>query len=82
MKTYAQNILVGLAQLLCTLFGGWPDETTSSYLWRLERQGRLAGRLFRPVVDWLFFWQPEHCARSYDAERARYHLPPLLRGNP
>ena len=39
-------------------------------------------RNIRPLVDRLFFWQPEHCARSYDAERARYHLPPLLRGNP
>lgn len=81
MKTYFAHVCVGLTQLLCTLVGGWPDETTSSYLWRLERQGKLAGKLFRPLVDRLFFWQPEHCARSYAAERERYHVPPLLRSN-
>lgn len=77
--TYIAHIGVGLTQLLNTVLGGWPDESTSSRLWRLERPGKVAGRLFRPRVDRLFFWQPEHCARAYAAERTRYHLPPMLR---
>lgn len=76
---YTNHIGVALTQLMSTLIGGWPDESTSSYLWRLEQQGKLAGRLFRPLVDTLFFWQPDHCRKAHEAERARYHLPPILR---
>lgn len=28
----------------------------------------------------LFWWQRGHCRLSYEAERRRYQLPPLLRG--
>lgn len=78
--TYLRHIGVALTQLLCALVGGWPDESTSRYLYRLDLQGRLAGRLLRPAVDALFFWQRGHCRLSYEAERRRYQLPPLLRG--
>lgn len=78
--TYIRHIGVALTQLLCAICGGWPDESTSSYLYRLDLQGRLAGRLLHPVVDGLFFWQDGHCRLSYEAERRRYQLPPLLRG--
>lgn len=79
MKRYLTHIGVASTQWLCTLAGGYPDESTSSYLWRLEQQGKPAGRLLRPVVDALFFWQREHCRAAHEAERARYHLPPILR---
>lgn len=79
MAAYLSHIGVALTQLVCTIFGGWPDESTSSYLWRMEQQGKLAGRLFRPLVDRLFFWQSDHCRKAYEAERTRYHLPPILR---
>lgn len=78
--TYIRHIGVALTQLLCAVCGGWPDESTSSYLYRLDLQGNRWGVLLRPVVDALFFWQRGHCRLSYEAERRRYQLPPLLRG--
>ena len=37
--TYGKHILIGLDQLLNTLFMGWPDETLSSRCWRWELEG-------------------------------------------
>jgi hypothetical protein len=79
MKSYLWHIFVALTQLLNTALGGWPDESTSSRLWRLDQQGGTHGHLARKVVDALFFWQSEHCRKSYESERARYQLPPILR---
>lgn len=79
LKTYLWRIFIALTQLLNTLFSGWPDESTSSRLYRLEQQNHPAGLLLRPMVDRLFFWQPHHCRSAYESERNRYQLPPILR---
>ena len=79
MKTYFLHIGVGLTQLLNTLLGGWPDESTSSRLWRLDKQGSVRGRMCRKLVDRLFWWQRGHCGLAYEAERRRYQFPPILR---
>lgn len=48
MKTYLLHLGVALTQLLNTLLGGWPDESLSSRLYRLEQQGNArAARLRR-----------------------------------
>lgn len=73
------GMFIAVDQLICAFFGGYPDETISSYLHRLDVQGKPAGRILRPVVDWLWFWQDDHCHKAYLSERARYHLPPILR---
>lgn len=77
--TYLNHIGIALTQMLNTLTGGWPDESTSSRLWRLEMQGNERAGFLRCVVDLLFFWQHDHCRLAYEAERARYQLPPILR---
>lgn len=79
MARYLINILIGLDQLLTALLGGWPDETISSYAYRLENKGRLFGRWFRPLIDAIFFWQKDHCRRSWQAEAQRRQFPPSLR---
>lgn len=80
MFRYLINILIGLDQLLTAIVGGYPDETLSSYAWRLERQNKLGGRIFRPLIDWLFtLTGPDHCKRSFDDERLRRQMPPELR---
>lgn len=79
MTRYLIHILIGIDQLVTTIVGGFPDETLSSYAWRLERQNKLGGRIFRPLIDWLFFWQDGHCLRSFEDERLRRQLPPDLR---
>lgn len=76
---YFKHILIALTQLLNTLLGGWPDESTSSRLWRLHLQGSPAGTVLAALVDTLFFWQKDHCRKAYEAERSRYQQAPILR---
>ena len=64
MKQRILNILIAIDQLvyvLITLGEGMPDETMSAAAYRLEREGRLAGKIFRPMIDGLFFWDKNHC---------------------
>lgn len=66
------------AWVLLTLGRGSPDETISAALWRMETQGKLAGRLLRPVVDWValkVFKDANHCMGAFVAEVRRAHLP-------
>jgi len=65
------NILISLDQFVfsvITLGGSNPDETMSAAAYRLEQQGRWQGRLFRPLIDMLFFFQKDHCRKSAEAE--------------
>ena len=50
---------------LCCLGGTKRNETASSAAWSLEQDGRWQGKLFRPLIDWLFARiQPNHCANA------------------
>lgn len=76
------NLLIALDQLawvILTLGNGLPDETISAALWRMETQGKLAGRLFRPIVDALFFFDKHHCLKAWQAERSKAQLPTIYR---
>lgn len=79
MAKYFVNILISLDQLLTSLLGGWPDETLSSYAYRLEAQNKFFGRIFRPLIDAIFFWQDNHCEQALIEERLRLQTPPELR---
>jgi hypothetical protein len=68
-----RQFLIGVDQLLNTLFGGYADETISARCWRLQH--RKPYSYLRPAIDGLFFWQDEHCRKSYDAEIKRKHSP-------
>ena len=56
------------------LFNGNPDESISA---RCYREGVILDVVkwdaARVIVDWLFFWESEHCMNSYlvDLEHAR-----------
>lgn len=71
MKQYLLNVAIALDQVLNALRGGSPDETLSAAAWRTEQKGRLFGRLFRPLIDLLFFWQDKHCYEAYLSELHR-----------
>lgn len=74
MKRRILNILIAIDQLvyvLLTLGRGDPDETMSAAAWRLEQNRHWAGRLFRPMIDTLFWFDPDHCRTSYESELAR-----------
>ena len=52
MKQRILNLLIAIDQLLwvvLTLGKDHPDETISAAMWRMERQGKLAGRIFAPA---------------------------------
>lgn len=70
------QILIAVDQLLNTLIGGWADETLSSAAYRSERQGYFWGKLTRPSIDTIFFWQDNHCYNAYLSERNRLQSPP------
>ena len=82
MKRRVLNILICLDQLafsLITLGHASPDETISAGLYRMETQGKWAGRLFRPIVDALFFFDRHHCLKAWCAERSKQQLPGFYR---
>ena len=79
MKQRILNTLIALDQLayvLLTLGAGHPDETLSAAAWRTEQAGKLGGRIFRPLID-MIFWpiERDHCRTAYESERLQRHLP-------
>lgn len=72
-----KNIAIAIDQLLWVLLSlgrGMPDETLSAAAWRMESQGKLAGRILRPLIDTLRRWDVDHCRRSWQAERDRTQI--------
>ena len=80
------NLLIALDQLawvLLTLGKGYPDETISAAAWRMEQEGKLAGRVLRPLIDALFRpLERDHCRKSFEAERRGAQLPAAYRNSP
>lgn len=68
------NLLIALDQFIfciLTLGRSNPDETMSSAAWRMERDGKFFG-FFRPLIDAIFYIDPQHCKSSYDNEMKRW----------
>lgn len=72
---YILQNLIAIDQLANTLTGGQADETLSSRAWRTEQKGRFFGKLFRPLIDTIFFFQKNHCNQAYLDEVYRRQLP-------
>jgi hypothetical protein len=69
IKQRILNLLISLDQFifcLVCLGHSYPNETASACAWRMEQTSRLSGRIFRPLIDTLFFFDPEHCRVSYE----------------
>jgi hypothetical protein len=79
VATYILNILIGIDQFCTTLIGGYPDETLSSYAYRMELQGARIGKYVRPFIDGILFFDPNHCQQAWQSERDRRQSPPELR---
>jgi hypothetical protein len=74
MKQYILNLLIGIDQFANTLLAGEPDETLSARAWRAEQGNNIFGKIFRPTIDLLFWFDIDHCYRSYLAEKTRKQL--------
>lgn len=78
MKRRLLNLLVALDQLawvILSLGNGSPDETISAAAWRMEMQGKRAGRVLRPLIDTLLWFDKDHCRRAHNAEFQKLQLP-------
>lgn len=73
--TYIRNNAIAFDQQLNTLLGGYLDETLSSRSYRLDKKGKILGKVFRPLIDMIFFWQEKHCFESYMSELNRKQFP-------
>lgn len=76
---YVLSLAVAIDQLANALLLGSPDETLSSRAYRADRDGKAFGRIFRPMIDTLFFWQDQHCYDAYLAEVHRRQYPNSFR---
>lgn len=75
------QILIGIDQTCNAILLGMADETLSSRAYRTEQKGRLFGRIFRPLIDFIMFFDTGHCRRAYLSEKAKVQLPLELRDN-
>jgi hypothetical protein len=84
MKQRILNILIAIDQLawvVLTLGKGYPDETISAAAWRMEQQGKIAGRVLRPLIDLLFRpIERDHCYKAWLSEVQRSQLPSAYKG--
>lgn len=67
------EVLVAVDQLANAILGGYADETISARSWRLRDERPYSW--LRPLIDRIFFWQPDHCQGAYESERGRAQLP-------
>lgn len=71
-------VLIAIDQLANALLAGWPDETLSSRAYRcgeLDLSPKRRWVIAHRLINWLFFWQKEHCRQAYLSELHRTHLP-------
>lgn len=82
LKRRILNLLIAFDQFafcFVTLGNSKPNESASSAAWRLESTGHWAGKVFRPIIDGLFFFDPDHCRKSYENLMNGKHLPADIR---
>lgn len=61
---------------MITLGNCRPGEYISSAAWSLERDGKLLGRIFRPLIDRIFArWESDHCYKSWLGQKHLYPDP-------
>jgi hypothetical protein len=75
VKLYFLNLMIAIDQLINAILLGSPDETLSSRAYRAELNSKIFGKILRPVIDVIFFFDKEHCKYSYLAEIQKRQLP-------
>jgi hypothetical protein len=64
-------ILAAVSQVLNALLGGSPDQTLSARA--LMNQRRRRWQVTYRALNALFFWQDDHCLRSFLADERNAH---------
>ena len=71
------NAIDHLVLVLLTLGNCHRGETLSAAAWSLEQDGKFFGRVFRPLIDTLFYFiEKDHCRESWLAEFHMYRSNP------
>lgn len=75
--SYIECLLIAIDQLFNAIFMGSPDETLSARCWR--KKASQPWKMFRICIDYIFFWQKEHCKSAWSSEMHRLQLPAIYR---
>ena len=78
IKLYFFRVAIAVDQLGNALLNGEPDETLSSRAYRADQDNKILGKIFRPIIDFIFkhvFNDPDHCYQSYLSETEQKQLP-------
>lgn len=78
-RRWGHQVLIGIDQLINTLFAGYADETLSARAYRCRNKRNWA--VIMRLIDGLFFWQKAHCRGAYLMEIERRQLPDVYRVN-
>jgi hypothetical protein len=63
MKVYLFNLLLALDLLGSAMTGGIPGETLSGRAGTAQREGKLRGRIFAPIIDFIM-GSKTHCQEA------------------
>ena len=78
MWKYMKNVLIWLDQgVNVILFLGYPDETLSARAYRHHLDGSMP--YLKKIIDTLFWFDEDHCKKSYENEVLNRQLPPEYR---
>lgn len=70
MKTYLFNVALGFDLFASIVFGGVPGETLSGRAGTAQREGKLRGRIFAPIINWIMR-NPQHCQQAIAGDERR-----------
>jgi len=71
MKSYLFNVALALDLLGSALTGGMPGETLSGRAGTAQREGKLRGKIFAPIIDFIMGNNPNHCSGAIAGDIAR-----------
>ena len=78
-----KQLAIAIDQLLNVLIScvlreqAWADMTLSAQAYRWEKYNIRSYP--RKIIDFIFFWEIEHCKQSYESEIDRLQSPPETR---
>lgn len=70
MRQYLYNVALGLDLFASTLTGGIPGETLSGRAGAAQEQGKLRGRVFAPIINFIM-GSSTHCHDAIAGDVAR-----------
>jgi len=70
-------VLIALDNLIAAAIWGYPGLTISAQMYRWELQGKRSWP--RKLVDWIFWFDPDHCHHSYWNEVNNMRVPRDMR---